>query len=75
MRAKRQTDAEKVRAYRLRQRSKGLKPAQLWVYDTSSPAFIAEVARECAILRNDPGEDEIMDWIDAATADLFDEEE
>lgn len=36
----------KVEAYRARQRAQGLRPAQVWVPDTRSPAFAAQAHRQ-----------------------------
>ena len=36
----------KVEAYRARLRAQGLRPVQLWVPDTRSPAFAAEAHRQ-----------------------------
>ena len=60
---------EKMRAYRDRLRRQGLRPVQLWVPDTRSPAFVAEARRQWQRVRSNPGEDEVMDFIEAA-ADL-----
>jgi hypothetical protein len=35
-----------VRAYRARLRAQGLRPIQIWVPDTRSPAFAAEAHRQ-----------------------------
>jgi hypothetical protein len=40
------TARQKVQAYRKRLRGQGLRPIQVWVLDTRSPAFAAEAARQ-----------------------------
>ena len=55
--------ATRMAAYRRRMRAAGLRPVQLWLPDTKSPAFIAECKRQAAALAaGDPAGDEIMRW-------------
>jgi Protein of unknown function (DUF3018) len=61
---------EKVREYRARLRARGLRPVQIWVPDTRSPAFLAEARRQSLLLRGDPGEQDILDFTEAAAADI-----
>jgi hypothetical protein len=37
---------DKVRTYRKRMRARGLRPIQIWVPDTRTPAFRAEAHRQ-----------------------------
>jgi len=46
-------------------RRAGLRPVQIWVPDTRSPAFIADMKRQCLLVRNHRQEKEILDWIEA----------
>jgi hypothetical protein len=55
---------ERVARYRANLRKAGLKPIQIWVPDTSAPGFAEECRRQSRSLRNDPPEQEIMDWIE-----------
>jgi Protein of unknown function (DUF3018) len=62
---------EKVRAYRLRLRSRGLRPIQIWVPDVLSPAFATEAHRQSAAVahsshaRDDQAfVDAISEWVD-----------
>jgi hypothetical protein len=65
------SSARRVAAYRQRMREAGLVPKTIWVMDTKDPKVREEIERACkAITANVEGEKEIMDWIDAATADL-----
>lgn len=45
-------------------RAKGLRPVQIWAYDTSAPGFREEIERELEAIRNSPEEEEILDWIE-----------
>jgi hypothetical protein len=70
--AVRQDSREKVRAYRLRMRSLGLRPIQIWVPDCRSPSFAEEAHRQSlavaksrlSIVDQDFIE-EVSDWSDA----------
>jgi hypothetical protein len=46
MPAKVQTAASKMKAYRNRLRSQGLRPVQIWVPDIDAPGFRNEVRRQ-----------------------------
>lgn len=60
--------ARRMQDYRARLRAAGLKPVQLWLPDTASPAFIATARKQAkAIAAGDPAGDELQDFIDAAT--------
>lgn len=47
-------------------RAAGLRPVQIWVPDTRRPGFAEECRRQCLVVRGDPQEAEILDWIDKA---------
>ena len=57
---------ERVRKHRESLRAKGLRPIQIWVPDTRKPGFAEEARRQSLLLRGDPHEKEIMDWIEEA---------
>ena len=58
--------AKRMSAYRARLRAAGLRPVTLWLPDTKSPEFQAEMRRQSrAIAAHDPGGDEIMKWIES----------
>jgi hypothetical protein len=59
------TPKNKMRAYRDRLRSQGLRPVQHWVPDTRGPAFIAEMQRQWRLIGGSRGEDEVLDFIEA----------
>ena len=55
-----QNGAQLVKQHRTRQRAKGLRLVQLWLPDTSSAAFKAQVAHDIAALKELSPEDEAM---------------
>lgn len=63
------TSAARVRRFRAKQRAAGFKLVQMWVPDTSDPALVADIRRQCLSLRNDPQEQRILAEIES-TADL-----
>jgi hypothetical protein len=64
---------EKVRQHRLRLRAQGLRPIQLWVPDTRSPAFRKEARRQMAALAASAGAADDQAFIDAASQEIWDE--
>jgi hypothetical protein len=40
---------------------------QIWMPDTRRPGFAEECRRQSALVRDDPQEREIADWIEAAS--------
>ncbi|QFX95963.1 antitoxin MazE family protein [Acidithiobacillus thiooxidans] len=56
----------RVKKHRDALRAAGLRPIQIWVPDTRRPGFVEECRRQCLVLRNDPQEKEIMNWLEAA---------
>jgi hypothetical protein len=56
---------DKVRAHRSRLRQQGLRPIQIWVADTRSPAFVAEAHRQSLAVFNSPRAREDQNFIDA----------
>jgi len=61
--------AARVRRHRDNLRKQGLKPVTLWLPDRNDPAYIAECRRQSLLTRNDPHEQEILDWIEAVYDD------
>ena len=57
---------ERVKRHRDGLRAAGLRPVQIWVPDTRRPGFAEECRRQSLLLRDDPHEREILDWIEAA---------
>ncbi len=57
--------SERMQRYRQRKRAEGLRPLQIWAYDTSAPGFREELEKELDAIRSDPEEQEVLDWIEA----------
>jgi hypothetical protein len=58
---------DKVRAHRDRLRRQGLRPIQIWVPDTRSPAFKAEAHRQSLVVASSPHAEEDQTFIDAVS--------
>ena len=58
--------SERAQRHRAKLRRAGLRPIQLWVPDTRRASFAEECRRQSALVRDDPGEREVLDWIEAA---------
>jgi DNA-binding LacI/PurR family transcriptional regulator len=56
---------DRVRGYRERLRQQGLRPIQIWVPDTRSPAFATEAHRQSAAVAASPSERDDQAFIDA----------
>ena len=56
---------ERVKRHRDGLRAAGLRPVQIWVPDTRRPGFAEECRRQSLLLRDDPHEREVLDWIEA----------
>ncbi|MDN3517234.1 antitoxin MazE family protein [Aquisalimonas lutea] len=57
---------ERVRKRRAAMRQAGLRSIQLWVPDTRRPSFAGEARRQSAMLRDEPQEDDVLNWVDRA---------
>jgi hypothetical protein len=55
--------ADRVNKHRAALRAAGLRPVQIWVPDTRSPGFAEECRRQSRLLRDDPQEQEMMEWL------------
>ena len=58
---------EKVRNYRERMRARGLRPVQIWVPDTRTPAFRLQAHRQSAAVASSALEREDQAFIDAVS--------
>lgn len=58
--------SERVERYRTSLRQAGLRPVQIWVPDTRRAGFADECRRQSRLLKGDPQEQEILDWIEHA---------
>jgi hypothetical protein len=56
---------DKVRSHRERLRAQGLRPIQIWVPDTRSPAFAAEARRQCKLIAESPQEADDQAFVDS----------
>lgn len=56
---------ERVRAHRARLRAQGLRPIEIWVPDTRSPAFAAEAHRQSLLIAQSEQEADDQAFIDA----------
>jgi hypothetical protein len=65
--AKRLSSREKVRAHRKRLRARGLRPIQVWVPDTRTPAFKVEAHRQSQAVAQSPYARRDQDFIDAVS--------
>jgi hypothetical protein len=54
----------RVQKNRAQLRAAGLRPIQIWVPDTRQSSFAEECRRQSLLLKNDPLESEIKDWLD-----------
>lgn len=57
---------ERVRGHRDGLRAADLRPVQIWVPDTRRAGFADECRRQSRLLRDDPQEQETLDWLAAA---------
>ena len=60
--------ATRVAKHRAQMRRAGMKLLQIWVPDVSRPDFLAEARRQSLLLRDDPQEQEILNWLEQAAA-------
>lgn len=58
--------SERVQRHRAKLRDAGLRPVQIWVPDIHRPGFAEECHRQSRLLRNDPHEQEMLDWLESA---------
>ena len=58
------TGAERMAAYRARMRAAGYRTRAIWLPDWRAPGFIAEARRQARAAAQDPGERDVIDWLD-----------
>lgn len=56
---------DKVRAHRVRLRSRGLRPVQIWVPDVRSEAFAREAYKQSVLVATAPSEPDDERFVDA----------
>lgn len=57
---------QKMKSYRERLRMSGLRPIQIWVPDTRSPAIAEELRRQSLLASAGPDEQATLDFLEAA---------
>ena len=66
------SSARRVQKHRDALRAQGLKPVQLWVYDTKAPGFAEECRRQAlAAAEADRKDPELAEFIEAALAEML----
>ena len=60
----RPTSRARTSRYRENLRRLGLRPVQIWVPDTRSPAFAAEAMRQCERVNATDRAENLMDWVE-----------
>ena len=58
--------AARVERHRKALRAAGLRPRQIWVPDTRQPGFAEECRRQSLVLRDDPHDQETLEWLERA---------
>lgn len=61
--------AERQRRRREALRRAGLRPVTIWAPNPRAPGFVEEARAQARRLRDDPAEDEALDWTERAAAD------
>lgn len=51
----------RVQKHRDKMRAAGLKPVQIWVWDTKDPAFIEQVRRDCEAINRSADSHRVLD--------------
>jgi hypothetical protein len=71
--SRRKATREKVSAHRARLRAQGLRPIQIWVPDTRSPAFAAAARRQARAIARSPQEADDMAFVESISSWLIEE--
>ena len=66
--------AQRTARYRAAKRAQGLRLRQIWVPDLRDPKVREEISREGAEINRRDEADDIMAWIEAAQADIWESE-
>jgi len=56
---------QRVQKHREGLRAAGMRPVQIWVPDTRRESFALECKRQSLLLKNDPHELEMQQWVQA----------
>lgn len=62
--------AERVQKHRAALREAGLRPVQIWVYDTGKPNFADECKKQCFLVSQADKSAAIGQFMDEALADI-----
>lgn len=63
--------SDRVRAFRARQKAKGLKPVTFWVPDLNDPAVQARIRAECKAIAVSEQEKTDMEFVESLSAWLW----
>jgi hypothetical protein len=67
MKNAKRSPTERVQRHRVILRAAGMRPIQIWLPDTRQPHFIEACQRQSQSLRDDPQENETLDWIETVS--------
>lgn len=68
MLARPQTPSQKMKQYRAKLKSSGLRAIQIWVPDTRSPAIAQELRRQSLLAGAGPDEGEVLAFLEDVAA-------
>lgn len=71
--SKAQSSKVRVAAHRKKLRAQGLRPVEIWVPDTSSPAFRAEMRRQLRLIAQSEQEKDDMAFIDSLVEETLED--
>ena len=57
---------ERVHKHRAKLRAEGMRPIQIWVPDTRLSGFTEECRRQSLVVKHDPQEKELLDFLEDA---------
>lgn len=63
----------RVAAHRRKLRAQGLRPIEIWVPDTSSPEFRAELRRQLQLVSRSAQEKDDQAFVDVLTAEVWED--
>jgi hypothetical protein len=58
------TPSQKMKQYRARMKKSGLRPVQIWIPDTRSPAIANELRRQSILASQGPDEQEVLAFLE-----------
>jgi hypothetical protein len=71
--AQRKATRKKVAAHRAKLRAQGLRPIQIWVPDTRSPAFAKEARRQMRALARSPQAKDDLAFVESLSSWLWED--